>query len=228
MATVGEIEGLIDERKIGDDVVDDGVFENGPVLPRRIVGVTAADCACRSRFERNEHGTAPTFDQSCSDGPIGRHAYWSPVWPHRQPVQNMPDETAGFAQLIEAHGDTCRHISLAASDHHRRKLCVRLAGQVDAQIERLGARATREPGESQTRGELRSDDTGPGEPVAHALVLIVDRTQRQCFVCEFVHSTRRAALRRNRRGLRVSRRARWHPSGSVPRVPRESPVGGVP
>jgi hypothetical protein len=33
MAAVREIEGLINEREIGDDVADDGVLEHRPVLP---------------------------------------------------------------------------------------------------------------------------------------------------------------------------------------------------
>ena len=33
MSAVGEIEGLIDEREIRDDVADDGVLEDWPVLP---------------------------------------------------------------------------------------------------------------------------------------------------------------------------------------------------
>src|SRR6266480_363303 len=41
MAAVGEIERLVDERKIRNDVADDGVLEHGPVLPRRVVRVTA-------------------------------------------------------------------------------------------------------------------------------------------------------------------------------------------
>ena len=137
MAAVGEIEGLIDEREIRDDVADDGVLEHGPVLPRRIVRVTAADRARCSRFERDEHRTAPAFDQSCSHGPIGGHAHWGKVRPSRERVENAPDETTGFLQLIEAHGDARGYIPLASSDHRRRELRVRLARQVDAQIERL-------------------------------------------------------------------------------------------
>ena len=80
--------------------------------------------------------------------------------PGRQRVENAPDQTTGFLQLIEAHGDARGDIPLAPSDHHRRKFRVRLARQVDAQIERLAARSTREPGESQARGELGSDGAG--------------------------------------------------------------------
>ncbi len=102
--------------------------------------------------------------------------------PSREREQNALDETTRFVQLIEAHGDTRGHIPLAPSDHRRRKLCVRLARQVDAQIECLAARSARESGESQARGEFCSDDTGAGEPIAHALVLIVDRAQGQRLV----------------------------------------------
>ena len=73
----------------------------------------------------------------------------------RQRVEDPLDEAAGFLQLIEAHRDARGHIPLAASALHRRQFRVRLAGQVDAQIERLAARAAGEAGESQARGELR-------------------------------------------------------------------------
>jgi hypothetical protein len=37
MATVGEVEGLVDEREVRNDVVNHRMFQNRPVLPRRIV-----------------------------------------------------------------------------------------------------------------------------------------------------------------------------------------------
>src|SRR5487761_494697 len=54
---VGEIEGLVDEREVGDDVAEDCVLERRPVLPGGIVRMAAADRAVRSRLERDEHGS---------------------------------------------------------------------------------------------------------------------------------------------------------------------------
>jgi hypothetical protein len=53
MAAVGEVEGLVDEREVRDDVADDGMLEHGPVLPRGVVRVTAADCPGGTGFECN-------------------------------------------------------------------------------------------------------------------------------------------------------------------------------
>ena len=135
---------------------------------RRIAPAAPASSATNTGPRQPSINPAPT-------APVGGHAHWRTVRPGGQRVENALDETTRFLQLIEAHRDARGHIALAASDLHRRKLRVRLARQVDAQIERLGARAAREPGESQARGELRSDRARAGEPIAHALVLVVDR-----------------------------------------------------
>src|SRR6266702_6601739 len=73
MATVGKVEGLVDEREVRDDVADDGMLEHGPVLPGGIVRVTAADCPGGAGFERDPHWPAPAFDQPGTDRPFSRY-----------------------------------------------------------------------------------------------------------------------------------------------------------
>ena len=43
------------------------MLENGPVLPRRVMGMAAADRSVQACFECDEHGTAPAFDHSHSE-----------------------------------------------------------------------------------------------------------------------------------------------------------------
>src|SRR5215218_3541258 len=52
VSAVRKIERLIDQRKIRNDVADNRVLERGPVLPRRIVRMTAADAAVRGGRQR--------------------------------------------------------------------------------------------------------------------------------------------------------------------------------
>src|SRR5215469_2292743 len=61
---VGQVERLVDEREIGNDVAEDGVLDRRPVLPGGIVWVTAADRSSGARFQRDEHRTAPSLDES--------------------------------------------------------------------------------------------------------------------------------------------------------------------
>src|SRR5690349_2090512 len=59
---VRQVERFVDQRKVGNDVADDRMLDRGPVAPRRVLRMTAADHAVGCTFERNEHRTAPALD----------------------------------------------------------------------------------------------------------------------------------------------------------------------
>ena len=150
--------------------------------------VTAADRTRCGRFKRDEHRTAPALDQSSTDGTLGGHARGRKVSPGRQCIQDALDQTTGLLQLIEAHRDARGHVAFTPTDLRWGKLRVRLTRQVDAKIERLGARAPGEPRESQTGGELWSNGARAGEPIAHAFVFVIDRAQRECLSRKLAHA----------------------------------------
>src|SRR6185437_2366586 len=172
VAAVGEIEGLVDERKVRNDVADDRVFHCRPGLPRRVVGMTATDGASSSRLESHHHGAAPPFDQADSQGSLGGRSDIREVGSRRHHSDDAQDEHAGFLQLIEADGDACPDIAFGATAFARRELPVRLAGEIHAQIECLAAGATSKPDETQSRRELRGNRAGAVEAVPEAFVLI--------------------------------------------------------
>ena len=177
---VGEIEGLIDQRKIRHDVVDDGVLEHGPVLPRRIVGMTAPDRAAGARFECHQHRAAPSLDQCRAQrlprGACAIGAWCAPAGSFcRMPSIRRTDSSASSKR-------TATRAATSPSWRARLdglKLAVRLAGQIAAKIQRLAARPAGESGQAQSCGERRSDHAGAHETVAQSGVLVVDRTQRR-------------------------------------------------
>src|SRR5436189_56514 len=68
---VAEVEGLVDQREVGNDVADHRVLDHRPVLPRRIVAMAAADGAGVVELERDEDFAAPAFDPAGADARFG-------------------------------------------------------------------------------------------------------------------------------------------------------------
>ena len=64
LSAIGQIEGFVDQGEIRNDVAEDRVLDQWPVLPGRIVCMAAPDAAVRASFESNHHRTAPSFDQA--------------------------------------------------------------------------------------------------------------------------------------------------------------------
>ena len=64
MTAVRQIERFVDQRKVGNDIADDRVLEQRPVLPRRIMRVAAADRSVRAGFQRDYDRDAPAFDRA--------------------------------------------------------------------------------------------------------------------------------------------------------------------
>jgi hypothetical protein len=128
-------------------------------------------------FEREQHRAAPAFDEADTDRAILRHVRTREVRSARERIEDALNETTGFLQLIEAHGDACGHIAFVPPDLRRREreLRVRRARQIDAQVEGLTARTACKAGESQACRERRRDGSCAVEAIAHSFVLIVDR-----------------------------------------------------
>src|SRR5208337_4656292 len=64
VAAVGKVEGLVDERKIGNDVADHRMLQHRPVLPRRVVRMAATDRTVGAALQADRHRTAPALDHA--------------------------------------------------------------------------------------------------------------------------------------------------------------------
>src|SRR5450755_4495035 len=115
MATVGQVEGLIDEREIGDDVANDRVLEYGPVLPRGIVRVATPDSPDRTGFERDPDRSPPALDQTRTARAVGGHAYMRAVRSARKHPENMLNQTTRFLHLIESNRNARRNVPVGAN-----------------------------------------------------------------------------------------------------------------
>jgi hypothetical protein len=116
MAAVREIEGLINERKIGDDVADDGVLEHRPVLPRGIMRVTTPDAPGGAGFERNPYRSPPALDEAYGYGAVSRYVYLSTMRSLRQCFENVLNQTTRFLQLIESNGNARGNVTVGTNN----------------------------------------------------------------------------------------------------------------
>ena len=178
VAAVGQIERFIDQRKIRHDVVDDGMLDHRPVLPRRIVRMTSPDHAAAACFECDQHRAAPALDHSRA-----RRR-------RRAELQSRGDAIRPAVRAAAAASDgsirpasSKRTATRAATSPSvrtllgGRKFAIGIARQIAAQVERLAARTSGKSGQTQFRGESRRDDAGADEPVAQSRVFVVDRAQ---------------------------------------------------
>jgi len=94
VTAIGEVEGLIDERKIRHDVADDRVFQHGPVLPGGVVRMTTTNDAAGIDLERHEYGSTPALDQSDAEGVGCGDSNFDTVSVARQPLEHEPYELA--------------------------------------------------------------------------------------------------------------------------------------
>ena len=72
MPCVTEVEGFIDERKIGNNIIDRRMFEHRPILPGRVVAMAAPN-ALTVDGQRHKYLAAPAFN------PAGTKASAQPV-----------------------------------------------------------------------------------------------------------------------------------------------------
>src|SRR5215469_6822411 len=59
---VRQVEGFVDQRKVGNDVADHRVLQYGPVLPRRIMRMATVNRSLWTALERDRHWATPPFD----------------------------------------------------------------------------------------------------------------------------------------------------------------------
>jgi hypothetical protein len=77
--------------------------------------------------------------------------------------------------IIETNCDASGHVTLPSNDHLHRHLCIRLARQIAAKIERSRTRSTGKAGESEAKGKFWRDSPRAVKSIAYARMLIIDR-----------------------------------------------------
>src|SRR5215469_2466479 len=169
---VGQIERLVDEREIGNDVAEDGVLDRRPVLPRRIMRMTAPDRSAGACFQRDEYRAAPSLDESHAKRAGFRSAHCRHVRAGRQRGQNRSYEPAGFSDLVESNDNACGDVAFGTHNHDRRELIVGPARQIDPRIEPLATRSCRESQDAEPRGECRRQYSRAGEAIPEPRVIV--------------------------------------------------------
>ena len=64
LSAVGQVEGFVDQGKIGNDIANNRVFEKWPVLPRRIVGMATPNGPIWPSLQSDHHGPTPSLDEA--------------------------------------------------------------------------------------------------------------------------------------------------------------------
>src|ERR1700719_3417523 len=103
MSAVGQVEGFIDQWKIRNDVIDDGMLDHRPVLPRRIVRMTSPNHAAATGFQRKKYPAAPPLGHSETKGALGGNGKFHVMQTVRQLPEYALHETCGFSGFIESH-----------------------------------------------------------------------------------------------------------------------------
>src|SRR6185437_2790390 len=187
MAAVGKVEGFIDQWKIRHDVAENRMFQHGPVLPGRIMWMTATNHAAGIDLERHEDRTAPALDESDAErvgcGPADLDA----MRLAGQPFEYELHELTGLHQFIEPHGNARCHIAFLAHHFTGDEGVVRRPREIDSCIEGLSARAAGKSNEPETSGELRAHLASAHEAVADAGVLVIDALQMERLCRESSH-----------------------------------------
>src|SRR5579883_3640381 len=103
--------------------------------------VTASDRSPGAGLQCDEHRPAPSFDETHAERATLRSANLRQVHARRQRGENRLHEAARLLDLLEADRHACGHVALRSDDLDRWELIIGLAGQIDARIEPLAARA---------------------------------------------------------------------------------------
>ena len=223
---VGQVERLVDQRKVRNDVADDRVLEHGPVLPRRIVRMAARDAAvARRRAARPCTGPRQPSTSPMPSAPAGGAATSA----RRSPAGKLRDDRRPPAVATPRARRSARRRAPRRRPR-RAAACARRAPRTARTADR---RAGRSPGRSRGRRgrsaraasrARASPCPASDEPVAHAGVLVVDRAHQRRLRAAIARAHGRArsrsVVRQRRARRRPARRSRADSAGRAPRRAR--------
>ena len=107
VSAIRQIEGLIDQWKIRHNVAENGVFEEGPILPRRIVRVATTDGSVWATFECDYNRSAPALDQAKSKLVRFSGRTLNLHWARRHIRKKHSAESNRFKNFIESDLHSC-------------------------------------------------------------------------------------------------------------------------
>src|SRR5579862_6009477 len=174
MAAVRKVERLVDEREVRDDVADNGMFEDRPILPRRIVRMAAADRALRAALEREKHRPAPALDRAECETEARDLGQRKLDETRGQRGDEQIDEAQRFHYFVKARRDARGDVAVAMDDASHLQRVIRWYGRVAAQVAGKTAGARRKAREPQLGRELARDNAARTEAILQARVLVVD------------------------------------------------------
>src|SRR5450759_355861 len=103
LSAIGKVEGLVDQRKVGNDIADYGALDRRPVLPRRIVRMGAMNAVGIRGFKRDQHFAAPAFDPADAALPGAAVGEWTPNLARRKRIRQRVHQPYGLEQFFESH-----------------------------------------------------------------------------------------------------------------------------
>ena len=122
---VAEVEGLVDQREVGNDVADHRVLEHRPVLPRRVVAVAAPDAwprpAASSSSATKTSPRQPSTQPAPTDASLAAGAARVRCSPAGSAAHDRADQAQRFEQLVEAHRDARRDVAVAVASPSSRR-----------------------------------------------------------------------------------------------------------
>src|SRR5665213_312344 len=103
VSAIGKVERFIDQREVGHDIAQDGVVDQRPVLPRRVVCVAAPNGTSGAGFESNHDRATPTFDESDAEKICGWSGHRGLNFSAGKSSEKYAAESQGFHDFVETH-----------------------------------------------------------------------------------------------------------------------------
>src|SRR4029079_5614248 len=114
VASIGQIEALIDQRKVRNDISDDSPLDRRPIRERWIPHLAAMDIAIFSDHDAIEDVSPPAFDRR--ESPFSRARLMTrrrQQWARRNFVTNFTHQTDRFMDLVHAYTHAFADIAIA-------------------------------------------------------------------------------------------------------------------
>ena len=218
---VGQVERLVDQRKVGNDVADHRVLEHRPVLPRRIVRMAAADRAvrARSRARPAPRRASPRRSRAPSAYAGGSATSARACSPSGSASTIARTRRSDSSDLVEAHRDARGDVAVASTSPCARRARRRArTGRSQRRSRACPLARPASPVRPSLRGELRRDDAAGAEAVLQAGVLVVDVAQDAAPRARAPRTASRIGAAR--RGVEIARDAAGHDAVHQQRWPK--------
>src|SRR5437867_3954296 len=131
---VGQVEALVHDRKVGDNVAQDGFAQGGPVLQRRVFDFTTGQTVVGRRSNPVKNLATPAFDIAEGDAIGGQWADLGSQGAGRQPVEHLLEDGERLVNLFASHDEAALHVAFAEDGHDELDLVVIGVREIAAQV----------------------------------------------------------------------------------------------